>query len=70
MVYKALETYFICHQQSNQICTLPYSNIKTLTLLFLWEVCHFTPGVKEVQVYGSGGGGKIYSFLRKMGKIY
>ena len=27
-------------------------------------------GVTEVQAGGSGVGGKIYSFLTKMGKIY
>ena len=30
----------------------------------------FDAGVDIVQAGGSGGGGKIYSFLRKIGKIY
>ena len=33
-----------------------------------WSVFH--TGVTKVHVCSSGGGSKIYSFLRKLGKIY
>ena len=41
--------------------------------MLMFSLCNeddIISGVPDLQAGGSGGGGKIYSFLMKMGKIY